>query len=285
MTDIITPLTSLKSELQNVIDQTEPALVNPPEGHLRISNYQGRTSYYHLLPADQRQLTEDAVITAPAQSRDTSRNGKYIRKGDFPFVQSLAQKDYDTHVIKIAQAELQRIDDLLEHYEPKQLEEAYASLHPLRRELITPRVLTDELFAEKWQNITYSRKGFDPKDTSDFFTEKGERVRSKSEMLLANHFLSRGIPYHYEYPLHLFNRSLTYHPDFTLLNSRTRKTYFWEHLGRMDNEDYAVNAMTRINNYVRNGIIPGRDLIFTHETNKESLSMSIIDIYIDTFLI
>ena len=64
-------------------------------------------------------------------------------------------------------------------------------------------------------------------------TAKGERVRSKSEKILADYFYSRKIPYHYEKPLHLRGYGIVY-PDFTLLSRKTRREVYWEHEGLVE---------------------------------------------------
>ena len=74
------------------------------------------------------------------------------------------------------------------------------------------------------------------------FSENGERVRSKSEVIIADILKNNGIPYRYEYPV-LINRNI--HPDFCCLNVRTRKEYFWEHFGKMDDIEYARQKLER----------------------------------------
>ena len=78
----------------------------------------------------------------------------------------------------------------------------------------------------------YQGKGF--KETDPFiYTERGERVRSKSEKILADYFYSHNIPYKYEHPLYLTGFGIVY-PDFTVLSQRTRHEMYWEHNGRME---------------------------------------------------
>ena len=36
------------------------------------------------------------------------------------------------------------------------------------------------------------------------------------------------------------------HPDFTVLNVRTREILYWEHLGMMDNKEYIESALAKI---------------------------------------
>ena len=63
------------------------------------------------------------------------------------------------------------------------------------------------------------------------------------------------------------------YPDFTILNIRTGKIIYWEHAGRMDDPKYANQFVYKINSYMSNGIMPGRDLIFTYETMSNPLNM------------
>ena len=81
-------------------------------------------------------------------------------------------------------------------------------------------VLT-RVYMKQWEAVVYERKGF-REDAPNYYTDKGERVRSKAEILIANMLNKHGIPYRYEYPLKLKGYGVIY-PDFTLLNINTRK--------------------------------------------------------------
>ena len=61
-----------------------------------------------------------------------------------------------------------------------------------------------------------------------YSTEKGELVRSKSELLIADMYYSLGIPYKYEAGVKLRGGIVRY-PDFTLLRVRDRKEFYHEH--------------------------------------------------------
>ena len=80
-----------------------------------------------------------------------------------------------------------------------------------------------------------------------------------------------GIPYRYEYPVYLRGFGKVY-PDFTVLNLRTRKEIYWEHMGMMDNSAYAEKAVNKIHTYEQNGIFQGENLLITYETSKSSLN-------------
>ena len=93
-------------------------------------------------------------------------------------------------------------------------------------------------------------------DTPLIRSERRERVRSKSEKILADFFYRNQIPYKYECPLHLKNFGTVY-PDFTFLSAKTGQEIYWEHDGRMDDPVYAQNAIRKIYAYEENGIYPG----------------------------
>ena len=64
----------------------------------------------------------------------------------------------------------------------------------------------------------------------------GDMLRSKSEVIIANMLHERIVPFQYEQPLFAGDGTLRL-PDFTV--TWAGKTYFWEHLGRLDLADYA----------------------------------------------
>lgn len=115
-------------------------------------------------------------------------------------------------------------------------------------------------------------------------TERGERVRSKSEKILADFFCRNRIPYKYECPLYLKGVGTVY-PDFTFLSSKTGQEIYWEHDGRMDAPVYAQNAVRKIHAYVENEIYPGERLILTFETEKTVLDMKLVEKLVQRYLI
>ncbi len=68
-----------------------------------------------------------------------------------------------------------------------------------------------------------------PVTTTEYRTEKGELVRSKSEMNIANALFRTEIPYKYECPLTLNDGRVIY-PDFTVLDVYNRRLVCWEQM-------------------------------------------------------
>ena len=149
-----------------------------------------------------------------------------------------------------------------------------------RKQIVTPVYVSDEEFIADWKSLEYTSLGFSP-DYAEYYTDKGERVRSKSEIIIANKLYRYNIPYRYECPLQLQSGVIT-HPDFTCLNVSTRQEYIWEHFGIMDNAEYACNAIRKINDYANSGYILGKNFIATFETSNTPINANYIDDIIRT---
>ena len=253
-----------KQLLTNLIHQKEEALRNAPRGSLRISCSGKRVQYYRRLdPQD--------------------KNGVYLKKSEQDTIERLAQKHYDKLVLKAAKKELKALEQYGKNYPVKPVEEIIESIGKEWERLVHPIRMSDARYVEQWISVEYEKssvKGL----KSEFVTDRGEIVRSKSELIIANYLFHHGIPYRYEYPIHL-NGLGWIHPDFVILNVRLRKEIIWEHHGRMDDEGYAKKAVYRFNCYQKNGYIPGDNLIYTLETSDTPIDMNILRDMVNRFCV
>lgn len=110
----------------------------------------------------------------------------------------------------------------------------------------------------------------------------GLKVRSKSEVMIATYLFENGIPFRYEEPLNANGK--IYHPDFTIRDPKSGAFYWYEHLGKMDEQRYIRRNTTRLYDYAMAGIIPSINLIVTYETEKCKLSLPQIAAAIETVL-
>ena len=245
-----------KEYLLRLKSEKEKSLRTAPEGMLRVCSSRNRVQYY------QRTDPKDF-------------NGIYIKEKDAWLARGLAQKDYDQKILKVIENELEYIEKYLSSDSVQSAEQVYERLHKERQKLICPIRETDEQYVQKWKAIEYEGKGF-AEDAPEFYTNRGERVRSKSEKMKADKLKRLGVPYRYEAPLYL-GRNCVLHPDFTVLNIRTRKEYYYEHFGMMDKPEYVESALKRIELYEKNGIFPGDNLLFSWETMAMPLNMRIVE--------
>lgn len=85
-------------------------------------------------------------------------------------------------------------------------------------------------------------------------TERGDLVRSKSELVIADKLFARRIDYAYEQPLVLPNGRVRY-PDFTITDHARGVTFYWEHLGLLDDPGYRVRWEKKRAEYVAAGVV------------------------------
>lgn len=85
-------------------------------------------------------------------------------------------------------------------------------------------------------------------------TSRGEAVRSKSEVIIANLLHGQGIDYHYEHPLEL--GGLVKYPDFTIEDDDAGITYLWEHCGLLHDPAYRRRWEEKQHWYREHGILP-----------------------------
>ena len=269
MTNFQTELHKKEQELTNLLNTLDANATPAIEGRLRIANKNGTPVYYQDIYID---------VKDSKGPKHRNRRSFYIRKKDIDKATALAQQDYNNKLYKAITHQLSQIKALIrasQSFDEKLLENVYTQMTPYRKELINPLAPDQETFVCNWLNTPFTKKPFSESDP-EIFTENGERVRSKSEKIIADKYLKLGIPYRYESQLILNDnrRVVTIYPDFTVLNQFTRKVYYHEHFGRMDNEDYCDSALKRVELYAKNGILIGDQLLITHETANRPMNMA-----------
>jgi hypothetical protein len=84
-------------------------------------------------------------------------------------------------------------------------------------------------------------------------TERGDLVRSKSELVIADKLHARSVEYVYEQPLVLPNGRTRY-PDFTIADHARGVTFYWEHLGMLNDPGYRARWENKRKEYLDSGI-------------------------------
>ena len=243
--------------LQKTINSLEEKIGNMPEGSIKIKRT--KTNVYYCL-------------------YKKGENDKYLTHKDSKLLDQLIQKNYLQSVLKAAKAEAIVLRKAISSYPENVVEDVYDNLSEERRELAKPLVPGDEEYAQKWMAVPYKRKGF-KKGASEFYTLKGERVRSKSEVIIADRLNAKGIPYRYECPLQI--GSETIHPDFTILKMSNKKVVYYEHCGKMDDPEYTIDMAERSHLYSSADIFQGDRLFYTFETSDKPLDIKTLDKFIE----
>ncbi len=306
-----------KDYLVSVLKKCEKSLKRAPEGRLKVYMRNGnpyyalRSNYTDLKSTETLQESQKTNIKSvetlqesqkantkssesPSDSHQSKLksnktiqpqlskpSSKYIRKKDLSVARKIAQRDYDKSVAKSIRQEISAMEFYEKKAPEKSFEEIFEKLNPGRKLLIMPHFVSDDEYQKQWEEQEYTPKGFSATDPYHF-TKKGERVRSKSEVIIADMLNDLNISYKYECPVDLKNRVV--HPDFTILKMPERKIYYWEHFGKMGDIDYVKRNMKKVLDYEEVGIIPGKNLIFTMESEDIPLNKNQIRRIIYHFL-
>lgn len=253
------PLKSLTMEersaqLKQWISEAQKRLEKAPPGKLSVSREHNRVYFYCK----------------------TAQGKEYLSVKNEELIRQLAQKAYDEEIVRAAQNELRYIDKQQSSLRRKP-EDIYYKMPVERQALVDPIFLNDEDFLRQWKSQTFpvvNRR----RKREEYRSKSGTIVRSKSELIIINAFEDENVPHFYEPPLKVGDE--LFFPDFLVLNTRTRKQYYWEHYGRMDDPAYADRTVWKINHYSQNGYCMGKELLCTFESSDSPLSTAQIHLLI-----
>ena len=252
-TDINASINETIELLQHKKNLINKSISNSIEGSLKICvRASGEANYYHRY-----------------YSNGVHHVDYIPKKQNINFVKELAQNQYLKELDKTIDTQLKLLKKFNSRYDSKQLENIYSKMNPARQQLINPLFASADYYAQKWNNEPYERSCTHPENLI-FETDKGDLVRSKSEVIIANYLHANAdkVFYRYECPLVLnYPNTKTVYPDFTIISRKTGRIIYLEHFGMLDDNQYANDFVRKMNSYVLNDIIPGRDVIFTVETS------------------
>lgn len=113
-------------------------------------------------------------------------------------------------------------------------------------------------------------------------TRRGELVRSKSEVVVADLLYSLGVDYLYEEKLVI--NEVTKFPDFTIDDHETGNTFYWEHCGMLHDPAYRQRWEKKLKWYRENDILPHEEgggergtLIVTRDNENGGISSQEIE--------
>lgn len=254
-----------KKLLMDLLNKKIEACQNCPEGSVRIVRLSDKvTKCYH------RKNTLD-------------RNGTYIKKQNMTLVNQLAQKEYDQEMIETISREIKVIDKLIENNAIENLDKIIYKFPTVKQEYITPIYESRENYAKEWKTNNENADVY-MEDGVRFLTKNNESVRSKSEMIIANMFYEYDVPYCYETIIKSGNKIIA-RPDFKVLNTRTRREYYWEHFGMMDTPEYANKCIKKLEAYEQNGYFVGDKLLISFESSENAINISDVEAKIKKYLL
>ncbi len=206
---------------------------------------------------------------------------KYIPQKNRKLIEKLAIKKYLSYLLEDFVNEKRAIEYYLKHHrETVGKAENLLTNKSEYRDLLSPYFKTKSKVMQEWlqepfeQNSQYN-------ENLILKSISGNVVRSKSEIIIDTLLFINKIPFRYECALKLGKKKIF--PDFTIKHPKTGEIYYWEHFGKMTDEDYVRKTCFKIQLYSLHGIIPNVNLIMTFETPEKPLSaqdvMEVIEKY------
>ena len=202
------------AELENQLQKANQELQKSPQGRLTREKQGNSFMFFHVM----------------------NENNKRVRKAitkDFKTIRALARKAFLQKEITILQSNIHQIKKTLAAYRPISFDGVVTML---------PEYIA-EYAAEKpsaWSDEPYNQSVY-MSERKVHTTSRGLKVRSKSELLIAEKLYEHGVRFRYEQILSIGGRDFA--PDFTI-RTRSGKTIYWEHCGMTNNDQY-MNAHKR----------------------------------------
>lgn len=208
-------------------------------------------------------------------------NGKKIRRGinkNTDLIKALARKEFNTKASEILTHNIEVLKRAIAGqilFDPEQIVQSMTKAYALvpeeyffdRNRLIISAGLDDDLVSrierhEEWWSKPYKEYWGYPENKTKL-TSRGQKVRSISELLIAEALYKYSIPFHYEEELEVDGK--TFAPDFTFEGWDYKKFYL-DYFGMMDQPKYAKRNFIKLDDYYDIGLIPGDNLIVAFDS-------------------
>lgn len=212
-------------------------------------------------------------------------NEIYVRKKDLGNYKDQIAVQCAKKVKPVVNNLIHALERNMGSYDDKALSKVYEELCEAYGENVPKPFYSNRLLMEKWKNSDYAKLDY-KLEKLVYSTNKGEKVRTKIEALVANILFDMQIPYRYE--ARLKKDAKIFWPDFTLISPVNGRVFYLEIFGMMTDKNYAIDNLKKINDYNKAGIIQGDKLIivfdsedapFDEESFKQTIRILVLGNY------
>ncbi len=249
-------LKSLLTKIQMRKEYVSSQLIKVPEGTLGLENRRGTSTF---------------VLS---QNRDGVRSRKsLLKKPDL--VGAILRNMLTQRELAVLEHDCKVLESALRSYKAYDPARAILELQmkyrksPIDLSALLPGVSA----ADEWASAAFDQASFLP-ETKRHITRSGVRVRSKSELLIAEKLYEYKLPFRYEQVLYVCDTP--YAPDFTIRRA-DGKLFYWEHFGLLGSKEYFERQVNKIRQYVSVGITPWDNLIITFEDEAGDLDVRSVE--------
>lgn len=228
-----------------------------------------------------KNYTEGILKKTLTDSIRIHRKGKYVQyslisvdRGGLRRENSIRKKDLENYkdqidlfcakkVKPVVKKLISALEKDIASYDDAALEQVFQKLCELFGDLVPEKYWSNKMLMSKWQETPYPRLDYKT-DKLIFTTLRGDKVRSKVEVMVADILYNMNIPYRYD--ARLVKGGVTFWPDFTMISPVSGKVTYLEVFGMMTDKKYAADNMKKINSYHKAGIIQGDRLIMVFDS-------------------
>ena len=213
-------------------------------------------------------------------------NGKRVRKGvskQPELMQQLIRQRFLNAQLDQLLKEQSAIDCVLKHLNDFDFN---AELSKIAQEfpLLSKKFILDSIVdkdGEAWANADYEHFNYKLEERKQI-TSRGLRVRSKSEVLIAEKIYNYNLAMRYEEVMHFGDIDIA--PDFTI-RREDGKIFIWEHEGLTNSKSYIEWQAKKSQLYASRGFYPWDNLIITYDNAAGIIDLREIDFIIQTKLL
>ncbi len=289
---LITKVNSTQNVVQDI-------LVNLMPKTITLKQKKGDVMLYYQLLKEQEVLSQreteirKILENYPEGKLIYSQNGKhkkwykscngvksYIPSRDINIAVALAEKKYYEAILLDVVWEKKAVENYLKVCNKGKTQQEKIVATSAYTELLKRGFISSKEELAKWERADYEKCSKYPEQLVHPVFD-GQKVRSKSEAIIATMLHLNKIPFHYEEALHFGNKVI--YPDFTIRHPVTGRIYYWEHFGMMDNDSYAQPAFQKMQLYNINGILLSDTLLTTYETQEIPLKTDMVENMIHSY--
>ncbi len=262
---IIEWLSEESKRIEKVQHAVEKDLRHLPKGGIEVNKVRNKYYQYYLVVKE---------------SEKTKRI--YLSKKKHTVIADLIQRAYEERLLRVLNRRNEAMVKLKKELIDTDPYSVFQNETEGRKAYIRPMFVPESQYIENWYKEMSGNQNTFPMEYT-YATLKGEKVRSKSEKMIADNYYLKGIPYVYEPSLKLKDGRNLY-PDFAVLNVSDRKTYYHEHFGMMDDPAYRAAAVEKMRDYNKSGFWLGEVMLYTFEGRDIPFEQEEMDRIIEHFL-
>lgn len=244
-------------KVKNRLYVVEKQLMTCPQGRLYGEHHYGKEYFY-----------EEIVVSGKRKRHALTKNPEKITQ--------LIRKDLLLKESEYLEEDLRVLENalnLLKDFDPGKYVDKLIEKYPELDEEIVSGALKDDAM-DLWQNSKYESLVFHEEEKRHR-TSKGLKVRTKSELLIAEKLYEYGVPFRYEQLLY-YDDDKYLAPDFTI-KKPDGSLYYWEHEGLTNNKKYLEKQVWKSQIYASLNIVPWKNFIVTYDNEDGNIDIRIIE--------